>query len=108
MASQRIARSLQAVARQSAHSPAVRIARTPFSSRQVAAPISSQCLAGRRWYSDAPVAEPKKGDEAAKPAADAQAEEPTKKELEAAKKEIAEAKVCYTLSRNDEDMMCAT
>ena len=100
MASQRFARSLQTVARQSSQAQALRITRSPFPSQQLAAPISSQWPAGRRWYSDAPEADTKKAEENAQASAktgEGKAEDSVTKELEAKKKELLEATVCAYL-----------
>ena len=104
MLQQRLARSLQAIARQSPSPSLLRSPRTSFASRRViVAPTSSLRLPTQRWYSSAQEAEQKpeetseestaaKGSqEASKP--ETTTEDPVQKELESKKKDVIELTV---------------
>ncbi|KAF2479052.1 mitochondrial co-chaperone-like protein GrpE [Neohortaea acidophila] len=100
MLQQRLSRSLQALARQpQQHQPLIRLPRSNTSSSPFAfrsfAPVASQRLPARRWYSSAQEAEAKKEEpaqdstpEQQKKAQEATKEDPVQKELEAKKREV--------------------
>ena len=103
MINQRLSRTLQTFARQ--QQQCVRLRRTPsslspFQSRSFA-PVASQRISGRRWYSQAQEAESKKEESVEaesvgeqKPAQDVQKDDPVQKELETRKKEVIDLTVC--------------